>query len=654
VNVIANIIKHSSDLRLLYVEDNQAAREATLLIFNEFFNHIVVGVDGQDGVEKFQKNKIDIIITDINMPRLNGLEMTKQIRSLNKDVPILVLSAYNESGFFMDSIKLGVDGYLLKPIDMGQFIEALKKIISKIEITKEVHLLHQYQDITDLSTIVSKTNLDGNITYVNEAYCKLSKYSSEELLGQSYTILRHPSVDSQIYKELWQTIKEKKEIWRGVLKNITKDGNTFYLQTTIKPLLDIDNNITEYISIKSDITHSMNQKKRLIDISDNSDDIVLILIKIENFDDIEKYYGQKFVQIIEDAFAQTLSTTMKKTLKLKNIFTLGDGEYAFINHTKDCFYTRKELKKKLLEFQEQINNSTVNFEGIEYDISILISLSIGKDSYENASYGLKKLHDSKKIFITANNLLADERENAHKNFEMLKMIKESLSSNNIVIYSQAIVDNKTEKTHKYESLVRLIDSEGNVISPYFFLNIAKKGKYYYLITQKVLEQSFALLDKVEESISINLSALDIERTRTRRHIFELLEKHKEHAHKIVFELLEDEEMKDFKLIKDFISKVKVYGVEIAIDDFGAGFSNFERLLDYQPDILKLDACLIKNIDTDSYSQDVVETIVSFAKKQGIKTVAEYVESEAIYKKVKSLGIDYSQGYYFAKPQRLKT
>ncbi len=94
------------------------------------------------------------------------------------------------------------------------------------------------------------------------------------------------------------------------------------------------------------------------------------------------------------------------------------------------------------------------------------------------------------------------------------------------------------------------------------------------------------------------------------------------------------------------------GVKIAIDDFGAGYSNFERLLDYQPDILKIDACLVKNIVTDTYSKDVVQTIVSFAKAQGIKTVAEYVESEAIYDIVKEMGVDYSQGYYFGKPDAL--
>ncbi len=125
-----------------------------------------------------------------------------------------------------------------------------------------------------------------------------------------------------------------------------------------------------------------------------------------------------------------------------------------------------------------------------------------------------------------------------------------------------------------------------------------------------------------------------------------------YANRIVFELLEDEQVKDFQIVKDFILLVKTFGCKIAIDDFGTGYSNFERLLEYKPDILKIDGCLIKDLDTNSYSKSVVRTIVSFAKEQNIKTIAEYVENETIFNIVKELGVDYTQGYYFSEPKPL--
>ena len=121
----------------------------------------------------------------------------------------------------------------------------------------------------------------------------------------------------------------------------------------------------------------------------------------------------------------------------------------------------------------------------------------------------------------------------------------------------------------------------------------------------------------------------------------------------MIELLEDEAFKDFEVIKAFITKVKSMGVKIAIDDFGSGYSNFERLLDYQPDILKIDASLVKNIATSSFSLSTVKTMVLFAKEQQMEVIAEYVENEEIYDILCSLDVDYSQGYYFGKPDILQ-
>jgi EAL domain-containing protein (putative c-di-GMP-specific phosphodiesterase class I) len=199
----------------------------------------------------------------------------------------------------------------------------------------------------------------------------------------------------------------------------------------------------------------------------------------------------------------------------------------------------------------------------------------------------------------------------------------------------------------------LVDDDGKIISPFFFLDLAKESGHYKKITNIILENSFAALEQTDKEISINLSALDIEDLETRNNVISLVTENMHNAHRLVFELLEDEQVKDFDVVKDFISLVKTFGVKIAIDDFGAGVSNYERLLDYQPDILKIDACLIKNIDKDKYSRDVVETIQLFAWKQDIKTVAEFVSTPEILQVVKDIGINYSQGFLLGKPEPLK-
>ena len=132
-----DIIKCSTSLKLLYVEDSKETRISTLTILEEFFDDIVVAVDGLDGLKKFRNNNIDIIITDINMPNLNGLQMVKKIKKIEKNIPVFIFSAHNETNLFIDAIKLGVEAYLLKPFDIEQFTKALSRCIKNINLKKE-------------------------------------------------------------------------------------------------------------------------------------------------------------------------------------------------------------------------------------------------------------------------------------------------------------------------------------------------------------------------------------------------------------------------------------------------------------------------------------------------------------------------------------
>ncbi|MEA3331685.1 MAG: EAL domain-containing protein, partial [Campylobacterota bacterium] len=134
---------------------------STLGMLENFFEHVSVAVDGVDGWEKFQENEYDLVISDINMPRMNGIEMIKKIREVNSDLSILILSAYNESGYFIDTIRIGIDGYLLKPIEFEQFVDVLCKSIEKIELKKD-----NYEYKTNLeSKVKAKTKEIEHLYY---------------------------------------------------------------------------------------------------------------------------------------------------------------------------------------------------------------------------------------------------------------------------------------------------------------------------------------------------------------------------------------------------------------------------------------------------------------------------------------------------------
>lgn len=116
-----------------------------------------------------------------------------------------------------------------------------------------------------------------------------------------------------------------------------------------------------------------------------------------------------------------------------------------------------------------------------------------------------------------------------------------------------------------------------------------------------------------------------------------------------FEILESEEIKDFEIVRTFIDEVRSYGCSVGVDDFGAGYSNFNMLEALNIDFVKIDGSLIKDIDRLPKQALIVETISQFCAKLGIKTVAEFVSSQEIFESVKSMGINYMQGYHFGKP-----
>jgi len=121
-------------------------------------------------------------------------------------------------------------------------------------------LLEEYQFLLDKTTSISKSDLHGRITYVNDNFCKLSGYTREEIMGKPHSIFRAPDVDPAVYKELWATIQSKK-IWRGEVKNRAKDGSYYYFEATIMPLLDSNQEIVEYISVRIDNTENKQLKE---------------------------------------------------------------------------------------------------------------------------------------------------------------------------------------------------------------------------------------------------------------------------------------------------------------------------------------------------------------------------------------------------------
>lgn len=369
----------------------------------------------------------------------------------------------------------------------------------------------------------------------------------------------------------------------------------------------------------------------------------MAIINIDRFSEINDFYGHIIGDKILKEFGEKLDLINGDSNY--KVYRLQSDEFVIFNENtnREVFLEKISLIDKRLE-KEKFFIDNEDFINLNFTIGISFEEKNRLLNSANMAVKIAKKNHLELIVYDDNISLDKEYKN---NIKWTKSIKEAIEKDNILAVYQPIINNKTMKIQKYEALVRL-KKEDALISPYFFLEISKKTKFYNQITKIMIEKTINQFKNLDYNFSINLTIEDILNNEIKNYIYEVLS-NSGIGERLVFEIVESESIENFDIVLDFIKKVKAYGCKIAIDDFGTGYSNFEYLLKLKADFIKIDGSLIKNIDKDILSEKVCRNIVNFAKDLGMKTIAEFVENESILQKVKELGIDYSQGYYFSAP-----
>ena len=548
--------------------------------------------------------------------------------------------------------------YLLLLLMLLLLIFFILKLKEFKKLKKENHILKQYNEATKDSNIISTADLKGNITYVNDKFCEVSLYTYEEVLGKPHSIVRGEE-DGKIFQQLWETIKNKK-VWYGVLKNRKKNGEFYWVNINIRPILDEKNEIIEYIAIRHEITDLVlkteelkrnlrldsltnigNRYKLIEDVSKSVNPCISIL-DIVSFSDVNDFFGYKTGDNVLKIVARKIEELL---IDKENYKVYRDHSDTF------CIVAQNEDRDKFIKNIDEISKTigkvpiVIKSRELYVQLSYVFSFESKENLLETANI-IKRYSQANKNIIIYDKALELEKDYEKNIFWTLK-IKKALDEDKIVPYFQPIYNLKTSKIEKYEALVRLIDGN-NVISPYYFLDISKKSKQYLQLTKTMIQKTFDYFRDKDFEFSINLTFEDIKSEYISSFIIELLKEYKI-GHRVVFEIVESEEIDNFRKINEFFVTIREYGCKIAIDDFGSGYSNFEYLAKLNVDYIKIDGSLIKDILINKSSQNIVSMLVNFAKGQKVKTIAEFVSNKDILNKVRELGIDYVQGYYIKEP-----
>lgn len=430
-NILDYVLKDSNGFRYIYnlVSAMKFCRNESVLIVedsNTVSNQIKQTLEKlllkvtivEDGVKALkilnQEENFSLIISDYEMPNLDGLELTRKIRALNsyKNSPIIIITKSNENELKTKFYKYGANDIILKPILQEELIS---KVINIFLNLKQIQEIKTFNHLLDKNIITSTANTKGKIISVSEAFCEISGYEKEELLGKNHNILKHPDMPDSLYKELWETISNGK-IWKGEIKNLKKNGDYYWVKAVIEPSFSKEGKIIGYSAIRYDITD-----KKLIEIISITDGLTniynrryfdeifpkiinnakrknqlvsFLFMDIDHFKLYNDNYGHQMGDEVLIKFAKCLKESLNRSSDFA--FRLGGEEFAIVYQA--------DTKEKAIEFANSIKSNIEDLK-IKHEFN-------SASPYITASMGLicKNANDiDDKIYKQADDLLYEAK-----------------------------------------------------------------------------------------------------------------------------------------------------------------------------------------------------------------------------------------------------
>lgn len=357
---VSKLKEYATDIRVLYVEDDKAIQHEIHDFLGRFFPSIVLADNGEEGLQLYKTGNYDIVISDINMPKMNGIEMVHAIKEINEEQKIIITSTYNEPKHLMELIDNGVDKFVLKPFNNKQFLLVLYKVSEYIYNKKQNQLLQKdlKKEISEIETIVNMIEhgivvIDHNkVTKVNEQFLKMAGYETQKEFYQEISNIsslfepRKNYIDVNSNKELIEVLESSKDKIHKVIMKIDLKENIYLLKHKKIPSED------KYVITFTDITEeeeliNINTKTGLPNVYAVTSDIeyrigrgiefVVDLLRIENIDKMIKWHGKDVRNHVDENVAKVLKK--EKTLLEKNAVFV-----AYYGHNKFVFVREKDKK----------------------------------------------------------------------------------------------------------------------------------------------------------------------------------------------------------------------------------------------------------------------------------------------------------------------
>lgn len=685
----------TSAVRVLLVDDARTVREAFRKLLRQHDYEVEVASSMTTALVKTAEQSFDIAIVDYFMPGGNGDELCRRLRADPRTASITtaILTATYVEDVIRHSLSAGAAECMFKDEAAELFLARLGAMSRSIRIKKSieaerVRLASILSSVGDGVYGVSRT---GNITFVNPVACRVLGYTEADIVGTSaHKLLHHAHEDgtpilpdrcrlTQAYAagdELrdWETV-----FWR-------RAGTPMPVECTVAPLrtegrlegsVVAFRDVSERRMLERELIWQANHDpltklpnrnyfERVLDdemnrLGRSDEHSALLFLDLDRFKQINDSAGHAAGDQLLAEISQQLRTRLRESDVLAR---LAGDEFAILLRN-----VSPELVLQVADgFREVLNDYSFVFDRRHYRVNGSIGVAmIGRDgphsSGEVLAHADLACHIAKGKGRNQTHLYkpdVDTKAASHLDLGWQARLREALKSDGFVLYFQPIValtsfTNGAPASPYHEALIRLRDPQGGIIYPGSFLPTAERFNLVRQIDSWVVGSALQYLAALQASghsavtLSVNLSGHALESAQTAEEIQRLLAQHQVDPTALVFEITEAAALANLAAANRLINQLRDIGCRFALDDFGTGFSSFHHLKHLPVDIIKIDGQFIQGMAHDQIDRAIVTSINDVAHSFGKRTVAESVEDKQVLELLRTVGVDYVQGYYIARP-----
>jgi len=596
---LQELLPYTKKLSLLYIDTHEEARKAICASLKKIFALVDEAADGYDALSLYKINLYDIVVVDSIVPNMPAMQLIKNIKSFKVGQQIVYTSAAQpEVPELMQLLSLGVHGYLVKPVKLETLLES---------IAESVQISYHRMQQNELSERL-----------------KTTKAQHEKLLDDAKT------GENKIREEL---LYERKRLGRLMQAKKELEDRVESYESKIGSL----RNVNELTGAAS--KYALQEALKGGDASK-----ALLYLNIDNFDMINSVFGMGQGNKVLLETVKRLQNFLPSNAKL---FHITADEFVVL---LDAPVDDQEM---LLAEQVQglFKEAPVEVEPNKYNIrfSIGVQRGSGPALFAQAIDASKeaKAHGGGCIrrYRSDSDYIVTQRHNLY----WINFVRKAIEQNRLTAFYQPIISNSDNTVQHYEVLCRIIDEKNQVIDAERFIDAAVLAGLSTQISRVMIDMAFKHFSKTTHRFSININRSDLEEEYLETFLLYKCERYYVAPDRVYLELTDEPSDQKHPEIVRQIETLRGHGFHIAIDDFGTEHALLSRILKLHADFIKIDRSFIHDLNHNEFSRMMVENIVRFAQRAGMKTIAEHVDSEELQAIVNQLGVNYSQGFHIGKP-----